>query len=405
MADIDLLVVGAGPQSLTLLTYLANHAPESLERTRVVDPRPWLGRWDEQFAALGIPMLRSACVHHPDPDPYALIDFARTAGRSDELHGSIGRPGTGLFDDFCDHLVVHHALQRCLVRGSVVRLTPRAGFVEAVLDDGTVLSAHRVVVATNPVTPVLPRWFHEARDRYRREPGLLHSGQFSLAGVPAAGRLVVVGGGLTAAQLVEGAVAAGTEVTWLTRAGLRVRDLDIEATWLGPELQRYQAVAEPARRVGLAMRARGGGSIPPQERARLQRLSQQDALRALHGSQVQGVHRRGGAWRLDVDHNGRRQTVLADTVIAATGSRVHVRTERLLKPLHRTFGVRHVRGLPVLSTDLRLCRLPVHVMGPLALTQVGPATRTIIGARIAAERLVPVIAPKARIARQYPHPQ
>jgi hypothetical protein len=216
--------------------------------------------------------------------------------------------------------------------------------------------------------------------------------------------LVVVGGGLTAAQLVEGAVAAGAEVTWLTRAGLRVRDLDIEATWLGPDLVHYQAVAEPARRVGLAMRARGGGSIPPQERARIQRLIQQDAVRALHGSQVRAIHRRGGVWRLSVDHGGRPHTVMADTVVAATGSRAHVRTERLLKPLHRTVGVRHVQGFPLLSTDLRPCRLPVHVMGPLALTQVGPATRTIIGARIAAERLLPAIAPKARIAGQYPHP-
>jgi lysine/ornithine N-monooxygenase len=404
MPDIELLVVGAGPQALTLLTYLARHAPEVLERTKVVDSRPWLARWDEQFAAMDIPMLRSACVHHPEPEPYALIDFARTAGRSEEFHGRLGRPGTALFGDFCTHLVSHHSLNRCLLPGLVVRLAPRGGFVDVTLDDGTQLCAAHVVMATNPVSPVLPGWLHDARVLHGGEPGLLHSGEFSLARVGDAGRMVVVGGGLTAAQLVAGASRAGAEVTWLTRADLRVRDLDIEATWLGPEFVRFQAIAEPSRRVGAASRARGGGSIPPAERAVMHQLVRQKAVRALNGCRVRDVGRRAGAWRLRLEHEGRSQTVVADTVVAATGSRAHVREESLLRPLHRTFGIRHVRGFPALTADLRPCRLPVHLMGPLALTQVGPATRTLIGARIAAERLVAAIAPQARMSAQYPRP-
>ena len=85
MVDVDLLVVGAGPQALTLMAYLSRYAPRLLEGAVVVDPAPWLSRWDAQFSALEIPMLRSACVHHPDPEPYALIDVARNGGRSEAL--------------------------------------------------------------------------------------------------------------------------------------------------------------------------------------------------------------------------------------------------------------------------------------------------------------------------------
>ena len=58
----------------------------------------------------------------------------------------------------------------------------------------------------------------------------------------------------------------------------------------------------------------------------------------------------------------------------------------------------------MLSSDLRPTMAPVHVMGPLALTQVGPATRTIIGARIAAERLMLTLSPHAIPDPQYIHP-
>lgn len=58
----------------------------------------------------------------------------------------------------------------------------------------------------------------------------------------------------------------------------------------------------------------------------------------------------------------------------------------------------------MLTADLRPTAAPVHVMGPLALTQVGPATRTIIGARIAAERLVLRLAPGVISEPQYIHP-
>lgn len=215
MADVDLLVVGAGPHALTLMTYLARYAPGVFHRTVVVDPNPWLGRWDTQFSALEIPMLRSACVHHPDPDPYALIDFAKASDRSDELHGPLGRPGTALFSDFCTHLLAAHDLQKRLITACVQRLEARLGTAHVTLSDGRRIEASRVVVATNPVTPVLPAWMHAARSRHPGEPGLCHSGQFPLTQLDSADRLVVVGGGLTAAQVVEGAARKGVSVTWI----------------------------------------------------------------------------------------------------------------------------------------------------------------------------------------------
>jgi len=45
----------------------------------------------------------SPAVHHPDPNPHALRTFAE--GRYDELHPPYDRPGTRLFQEFCDTVV------------------------------------------------------------------------------------------------------------------------------------------------------------------------------------------------------------------------------------------------------------------------------------------------------------
>lgn len=402
--DSELLIVGAGPQALTLVTYLQRLAPAVAERVVVVDTQPWLSQWDAQFASLRIPLLRSGCVHHPDPDPYALIDFARHSRREAEMTGRIGRPSTDLFRDFCTDLIGGLQSQRLHMQARVTRLVPAADSMRAHLSTGEVVSASRVILATNPVAPVVPEWMHGARRKHCGEPGLYHSGQVSVHDFEPGSRVLVVGGGLTAVQLVEGAVAAGAEVMWVTRAGLRVRALDIEATWLGPDLAAFQRVSNPAWRVGQAMRARGGGSIPAEEHRRIEALVRRGRVLAMHHCAVSGLRRRKGRWDVCVQHRGRRSTVAVDQVVAATGSRAHIRRDPLLRPLIRDLGIRHAQGFPVLSHDLRPSPAPLHIMGPLALTQVGPATRTIIGARIASERLLTGIAGDDVTPRQYPRP-
>jgi hypothetical protein len=152
------------------------------------------------------------------------------------------------------------------------------------------------------------------------------------------------------------------------------------------------------------LKARGGGSVPARERWQIDDLVRGGGAQALHGYTVEGVRRRRGRWHVDVERHGSCRSYSVDHVVAATGSRAHVRRDALLRPLSQEAGTRHCQGFPVLSPDLRPTQWPVHVMGALALSEVGPAARTIIGARIASERLLPAIAGVQTRRRQYPHP-
>jgi cation diffusion facilitator CzcD-associated flavoprotein CzcO len=71
---VDIAIVGAGPQALTLVTHLLQKKKSMRDRFVVLDPSgDWLQQWQHQFAAHEILHLRSPAVHHhrlPIPMPF-----------------------------------------------------------------------------------------------------------------------------------------------------------------------------------------------------------------------------------------------------------------------------------------------------------------------------------------------
>lgn len=400
--DTPLLVVGAGPHALTLLTYARRYAMPDLDAVVVADPHEWLSAWRARFAAHEIPMLRSACVHHPHPDPYALLDFGRGAAPRD-FHGSLQRPGTALFDRFCDVLLEHGQLHQYRRAASVRRLVPRRDGVAARLSDGTSLTAARVVVASNPIRPLLPEWA-VAHGLRRRRP-VSHEGRVRLGhgddvvlarDVRPGDRVLVVGGGLTAAQLALGACRRGAHVTVAHRSRTRARDLDVDATWLGGSLAAFHRMPVSAR-PRVLRRARGGGTLPPRELAEVRELDASGALRWREGARVDRVEPHGARWRIGLDLD---PPETYDAVWLATGHLMDAgagATAGLLR------GRAMAAGMPVLAPDLSLAGTRVHLMGGLSALQTGAVSRTLMGARIASERLLPVLG-AVDAPRQYPRP-
>ena len=401
MNELDLAIVGAGPQALTLLTYLAECGPkEMLSRTRVFDTSDWLSAWHKQFSAYQIPMLRSSWVHHPHPDPYGLIGYGRREGRDDEFFGRIGRPSTEVFADYCDVILDEYDLRELRVSAKVTDVRPLIGGGAELTTTSGSIRTQRVVLATNPVRPVVPSWLGDAWAKHGRQPSAMHSKDWTSERT-GLGPVVVVGGGLTAAQIVAAHARVGDPVTWLTRTLLRERDLDVEPMWLGPHLGTFHSVKDPKARVAMARKARGGGSIPAREGDQMADLisaGHVDHLRA----PVDGLRQAADGWKVAVRHQGQMKSVSAANVVCATGSKTHTRYEPLLRRCRSERPIRRVAGLPHLNRDLSWPGTSVHLMGPLALAQVGPACRTVIGARIAAERVVESWGGK--VSRQYPGP-
>jgi hypothetical protein len=147
----DIVIVGAGPQALTLSCLLLQKRPRLQRRLRIVDPSGrWLSRWQRQMERCEIPWLRSPSPHHPHPNPHALRQFAQSQQRSRQLEGPYGLPHTELFAQFCRQVIAEYQLSEGVLAAHVERIRlPRLGTgpMELALSDGTTLTAGRLVIA------------------------------------------------------------------------------------------------------------------------------------------------------------------------------------------------------------------------------------------------------------------
>lgn len=393
--ECDVLVVGAGPHALTCCSYLLQRRPALQGRLRVIDPYGWLTRWNRQFDALGIDRLRSHVIDHPDPEPYALWEFAQG---TDKEMGPYTAPGVRLFSDFCRTIITRYGLDEVLRCGRVERIINSDRGLFAMLADGTRLVAQRVVLATNIRVPRLPSWAQDLAEQ--APPGrILHTEELDLRGLSLDGeRVMVIGGGLTAGQVALTALTRGAAVTLVARSRLRRQVFDIQGGWLTPtHLRGFYAEPTAHRRVELIEAARWS-SMTPAVVSALDDAAGAGTIDVWEGCEVLSASWAGSCWRVKLD----QRTEEAQRIWLATGTVPRLDIESLPAQIGVSQPTEVVGGLPVLDDACRWPGTEVHLMGSLAALQLGPAARNLVGARMAAERIAPCVVPLDRY--QYVQP-
>jgi len=299
----EVLVVGAGPHALSLVTRL--HEPRGDSpmwnfdsasdvppwSICVVDVRGrWLAQWRSQFSRLGITHLRSTMVLHPDTeDEFGFHRWAKTMGRlgetvdvrlppgkypeHDELlellqvrHAEyFRRPSAALFDDFCDRIVERlppHALLAGICEE--VAFDQARGCFEAKVrspaGSKTVCNVHKIAALAvcfcmGSSIPNIPEAFRSiSSDRVKHtvewstsDTGLVGGPVRNDADMGHKGHcVVVVGGGLSSAQVALDYASRGdstSHVYFLTRRKeWLVRDFDVPVHWVDRWREQYTAL-------------------------------------------------------------------------------------------------------------------------------------------------------------------
>lgn len=387
---LDWLIVGGGVHGTHLSHVLTGRLGWRRDRVRVLDPHGApMARWNQMTKSVGMDFMRSSLVHHLDLDPYALKRFAKTPDGEAlaRFAHPYKRPSYELFQYHARSVVVEHRLDALRVQGRARGLRQMAGGW-CVETEGGELRARRVLLALGlSEQPEWPAWARSLRAGGGRVCHVFDE-TFRRDELPAWRYAVVVGGGIGAAQ---GALALARQqpgtVTLASRHEPRVHQLDSDPGWMGPKyLAAFHQQPCLAQRRSAIAAARHRGSMPPDVWRRIRHAVAAGEL-VYRVGEITDATILGPEGLAHLQLRGSCRRLTADLVVLATGFESVRPGGGWLDEAVETLGLRCGScGYPVVDPTLRWAD-GLYVTGPLAELELGPVSRNIVGARLAAERL------------------
>ena len=386
--------------------------------------------WNDRFDALGIDHLRSPAFAHPSAfEPTALLDFAAREGRTSELidapvndwipttdlstQGTLLKalPSSALFRDFCSSLEAGLPHRWCSGAATGVCKDSATGkfrvHYTATADQQELkVTAKAVILATGPAgrwnvpAPFEPHLSSRlilhteallvgtkgtlSDEITRRCPAAESSSLEAVEGATRGRttRVLVIGGGLTAAQAALAAFRAGHKVVLRSRRPLQTRPFDVGSEWIDvrtADRLRFEFLCLPMTRRRAAIReATSGGSVPAQYMEELGRLAQASSDLRLE------VDHEIDRSRVSLDRDGEHVIVNGEAfamVILATGIVTTPSSSALYQSVETLFGAPTTDGLPRVDSKLRWTpKEDLFVLGANAGLELGPGGGNLIGA-------------------------
>ncbi|KAI0132813.1 hypothetical protein BJ170DRAFT_718961 [Xylariales sp. AK1849] len=405
----------------------------------------WMARWDHLFETFGISHLRSPMFFHIDPSERdALLSYTHMNGRANELtelSGCVGKelskhqrkkrekhrrepgaqptvderdrndyfvPSTPLFASHCGCIIDRYGLRRDIIRQEKVLDIRFDCFDNVCPDEKTfrIETDNEIYYSRTAVLAVGPA--NEGSIPYTPGPGPMEAmtHAMKIQEFPSqhirdkikarrATNILIVGGGLTSAQLADLAVRRGVTKVWLIMRGpLKVKPFDVGLEWIGKFRNFEQAAFWTAdsieERWEMIKKARGGGSITPPYRKILD-------MHSATGKVVLSLHttisaktwdKASQTWKVELSGEELRTLPPIDHIYFATGVQSDFRSLPYLQSLQYQYPIKDCGGLPCITEDMQWHDdVPLFVTGRLGGLQLGPGAPNLVGARIGAERI------------------
>ncbi|KAJ0159068.1 hypothetical protein CTA2_10367 [Colletotrichum tanaceti] len=412
----------------------------------------WLNRWNRLFKTFDITHLRSPMFFHVDPsDRDALLARAHERNQEhelQELRACVGKeiskhlrkarlksrnpkqhavvevderdrkdyftPPTTLFANHCECIVDRYGLREGLIQNEKVEdieyritqeVSPDTKLFAVRTNKGTHY-ARAVVLAVGPANaPTIPPvpGLNSEGCPWATPPQVCHSMQIQTFPDPAvqakmAARkttnVLVVGGGLTSAQLSDLAIRRGVSKVWhLMRGPCKVKPFDIDLSWMGKfrnvEQAYFWSADSDEERLQQIQSARGGGSITPPYQKRLKQHVARGTLGLHTNTRLVGAHYDAGkkVWEVRTEPAVEGMPGM-DYIYFATGVQTDYAKLPYLQTMLREHPIHGHGGIPCITDDLMWSQdVPLFVTGRMAALRLGPGAANLAGARAGAERV------------------
>lgn len=391
------LIIGGGIQGTAMAAALSRSGRWRRRDLAILDAHSEpLWAWHNRAANCGMYRLRSSVQFHldcgPYVSPYSLTQWATTKDFEPQteiyLLDSASKhwvASTRLFDAHCEWVVAEAGLREIWQQGVVKRLE-RLGEGEGGwlvhTDQGAVLAAKRVVLATGQEGLNYPQWAGAI-------PGTYH-----LLDLQATcpiwdnfGHITVVGGGLSSANFVLSLLSnlrpdqKRPHITILARHGFKVSLLETDLTaTLSVDFQKQFQATDYVGRRQLIQGVRRNGTIPAVSFEAIQAASFD-----LRQTEVREVLSSAKPIRLGLSDGTELET---EIVVLGTGFQRDKNPNKIIKQVAQDYAIPLSScGYAMPASDLQW--LPgLYLLGGAAELELGPVSRNIAGAGLGVRRIM-----------------
>lgn len=394
MTDYLLVIVGAGPQGLSI--YL-NLPPLLREKTLVIDAEPVpMQNFYRQAENVGMKYLRSPASHCLKEPLVSLLSFARKNNLMSHFNGRYLTPSLVLLQKYMQFLLEKNNLashfMQCRMHG--MRFSHETWHIDT--SRGT-LSAKNCILALGmgriSFPPSIQSYRNSSADKTLHKELILKHVLHPFFFLPPIHKkkIAIIGGGMSGSQVALRTAKlarlrlSASSITLFSKTSRHVQFFDSEPGYIGPKYRGFFLQEKNySERRSILQRARNPGSINPYVQKKLNAAMQNGELRVTDARvNALSLNEKSGKAKYSLQLNGGSWEHY-DDIILATGfgsaSPPHI---TLLQQLHENHGCSvDANYWPIPNAKL-MWHKGLYLIGALAELELGPPARNIIGAHLA----------------------
>ncbi|MDR9366663.1 MAG: FAD/NAD(P)-binding protein [Balneolaceae bacterium] len=384
---LDWAIIGGGIHGIFLANALIRHRIANRSDLCILDPNDEpLAEWKRVTTNVGMNYLRSPKVHNLDVDPLSLKHYFRcNECTSDEFMFPNDRPSIRLFNEHADSVIQRSGLHDICRKGFAADIHFEKNHAVIHSDDESIRAKQVILAVGRSDSLNWPKWAQAAREE---GAGICHvlDGSFCRDEIPENGEIIVVGGGMSAAQIAISLADRDRHVTLLSPHSLRQNNYDSNPGWMGPKyLNRFRKIPCFQKRRRVIDGAKNSGTITQDIKWELIKCQNENRCSVCVDVIKNCAVLTDDLMLLNLKSG---ENIAANHIVLATGYGNQRPGGQLLEKLISRYQLNCSKcGFPITDSTLQWYDR-LYVSGTLAELEVGPASGNIIGARMAAEKIL-----------------